>query len=137
MAGKKNKTIFIVDDDSFFSNLLTHGIEKKLGIKVRSFLEPMSLFLDLTKGETADLIFLDYNFEGYDNSSLTGLEILKKIKMINPLQTVIMVSGETDPEILMKSTREGAYGYIVKSELSFSTIINLIRNYYYKSGNEI
>lgn len=136
MKDKKTGTVFIVDDDPFFIALMARGIET-LHIKVKRFLNPESLFEALMTEEKPDIIFLDYNFGGYDRADLDGLEILKKIKQRNPLQTVIMVSGEKDPGILVKATQAGAYSYLVKSEYLFTMMTDLLRNYYYKTGYDI
>ena len=56
-----------------------------------------------------DVVLLDIRMRG-----LGGVEVLKRIRAMDPTIPVIMVTAADDP-VLIRETREiGAYGYLVK-----------------------
>jgi DNA-binding NtrC family response regulator len=129
-----NKNIYIVDDDNFFNNLFSNSIESQLKLNVSCFKNTKSCLAVLKDRNFPEIIFLDYNFSRYDDAEINGIDFLQEIIKLNPNQQVIMVSGNYDLEVLLKSKKEGANGYIIKSANSMNAIINLLRNYYFKKG---
>ena len=75
------------------------------------FLKILSDFLKGYRNSDSRKIILDYEFDKGPN----GLEVLKKIKMINPLAVVIVVSGQDDLEKAVETLRQGATDYFVKT----------------------
>src|SRR5687767_9916049 len=77
--------IAIVEDNELYNHLLTTGLknhikslhdEGKLNIQVDSYTNAKIAFAELDS--SVDILFLDY----YLGDSMTGLEILKKIKQL-------------------------------------------------------
>lgn len=130
-----NKSVFIVDDDTFFNNLFCNSVQSQLKLNVSCFENTKSCLSVLKDGQLPDIIFLDYNFSRYDDAEINGIDFLHEIIKINPNQCVVMVSGNYDLEVLLKSKQAGAMGYIIKSGNSMNAIINLLRNYYFKKGH--
>jgi len=56
-----------------------------------------------------ELVLLDIALSGTD-----GIELLKRIRSINPTSRVIMVTGNIDPALARKSLELGALAYIDK-----------------------
>ena len=56
-----------------------------------------------------ELVLLDIALPGTD-----GIELLKRIRSINPTSRVIMVTGNIDPALARKSLELGALAYIDK-----------------------
>lgn len=127
-----NNIIFVVDDDVFFNNLFEFSIHNQTKLKVVSFKNPMECLLQLKKGFEPEIIFLDYNFNRYDEAYMNGLETLKFIKKHYPKLNVVLVSGNSAQEILIKTQMEGALNYFIKSNNSINGIINFLRNYYFQ-----
>ncbi len=65
--------------------------------------------LDIISGREVDLVFLDYRMPGED-----GLEILKKIRQVEPGVPVIMITAHGSFETIIEATSLGAYDYIEK-----------------------
>jgi DNA-binding NtrC family response regulator len=111
MATYSDLKIFIVDDD-IFSLTLYNQFLKNLGYNnVTSFTGGDECLEHM--GANPQLIFLDYNMEG-----LNGVEVLKRIKQLDPSIIVYMITGKESAEVAAEALKEGAGDYIVKSSLS-------------------
>jgi DNA-binding NtrC family response regulator len=111
MAVYPDLKIFIVDDDIFCLTLYNQFL-KNLGYSnVTSFTGGDECLNHMDAGP--ELIFLDYNMEG-----LNGIEVLQKIKAINPNIAVYIITGKEDPAVAVDAINKGAVDYVVKSSLS-------------------
>jgi DNA-binding NtrC family response regulator len=81
--------IFIVEDDSITSKVLTEALRKEKNFEVLPLFSGKELIEHLT--EEPDVISLDYYLPDY-----TGTELFKKIKNYNPSIPIIIVSGQQD-----------------------------------------
>jgi DNA-binding NtrC family response regulator len=117
---KNLSKIFIVEDDAFYASLLKNEIIKnKLG-HVESFSTGESFMDNLYK--MPDIVLLDHNL-----GSMEGIDILKKIKSINPNIQVILLSAQDKMRIAITSLKYGAYDYVEKNDFAFDRIIALIK----------
>ncbi len=85
--------------------ILEDAFDKKWGytfIKVRERIE---------KEERIDIILLDMRF---DDIERYGLEILERIKLHFPELTVLMLSSETDENVIKQCEELGAKRWVVK-----------------------
>ena len=57
-----------------------------------------------------DLVLLDIALPG----GMDGMALLKRMRAINPTSRVVMVTGNTDPELARQVLELGALGYIDK-----------------------
>jgi len=102
--------IVIVDDDPVFSMMLQDYLLSSENLKCELFLNGND-FLKNYKANDVRKIILDYEFrEGPD-----GLFILEKIKALNPLASVIIVSAQDNLEKAVETLRKGATDYFVKT----------------------
>ena len=133
MLTKNQKVrIAIVEDNELYNHLLTTGLKNHLtSIPVNGILEVEICSYTNAKtalteiDETFDIVFLDY----YLGDSVTGLDILKKVKQLNPACKVIIVSqikSSKTQEVL----NEGADDFIYKDPVA-------IRTSCYKAANII
>jgi len=65
--------------------------------------------INLLKNNRIDLVYLDYRMPGED-----GLEVLKRIKAIDPDTYVVIITGYGSVETTIRSMSLGAYDYIEK-----------------------
>lgn len=111
MAIYPDLKIFIVDDDIFCLTLYNQFL-KNLGYSnVTSFTGGLECLNHMDTGP--ELIFLDYNMEG-----MNGIEVLQKIRSINPDIAVYIITGKEDPKVAKEAMDKGAVDYVVKSSLS-------------------
>jgi len=102
----ENSLIFIVDDEPTTRRLISHWAEK-YGYKVKSFEGGEQCLEALSEGP--DVVCLDIMMPGLD-----GIEVLKRIQMIDPELPVIMVTARDSLEVAVEAMRQGAYDYIPK-----------------------
>lgn len=110
----------MVDDDHYSLNLYGKKI-KTLGLRDVHLISTASECLERL-GEKPQLIFLDYYLD-----EVSGSEVLKKIKCLDPTLHVVMVSGQSDVEIILEALRFGAFDYLIKGEGEMEKMGNLIR----------
>src|SRR5216117_1488778 len=56
-----------------------------------------------------DVVLLDIRMRG-----ISGVEVLKRIRTMDPTIPVIMVTAADDPVVIRETREIGAYGYLVK-----------------------
>ena len=105
-----NYRILVIDDTRVI-RLSVKTIFEKLGVEVLELDSVEDLFLSVWKYHRIDLLFLDIDLPGMD-----GLTALEKIKQERALAKVpvIMLTGNSDPQIVKKAIRAGIAGYVRK-----------------------
>lgn len=99
--------ILIIDDDQDICLLLKKYLSKK-GFEafiVGSGKEAE----DWLKHNEADLVLCDFKLPDY-----SGLEMLQKIKIINPEIQVIIITGYSDVRVAVEALKRGAFEYVTK-----------------------
>jgi len=105
-----DKLIFFVDDEPMFINLMEYTFKCKSGYDVRTFsngtdcLENMHL--------NPDLVVVDFFLNCSD--SLTGMDIVRKIKEVRPETLLVFLSGNDDTEVINEAKAMGVEQYILK-----------------------
>lgn len=112
--------IFIVDDDIFYQNIIEYYINSLGYTDVKKFNDGIS-FLECLS-ENPDVVFLDCIME-----TLTGYEVLKKIKRFNPNIQVVMVSSQEEIQTAVDTLKHGAFDYIEKSKLNKKNIKRILK----------
>ena len=101
--------IFIVEDDKIFAKMLSYHLSLNPEIQTEMYFSGKDFLDNLYK--RPDMVSLDYNLPG-----LSGMEILDKIKKIDPDLPVVIVSGQQDISTAIALFKKGVYDYIVKDE---------------------
>jgi ActR/RegA family two-component response regulator len=107
-----NCPIAIVDDNLSFSLILSDYLLDECNLHSKKYTNGDDFINEYVAGDDR-IIILDYDF-GKDNGP-NGLVILKRIKAINPLARVIMVSGQDNLEVAIETMRQGAVDYFIKT----------------------
>lgn len=106
----RNTEIAIVDDDPAFSFMLKDYLLTSGEMNSELFSNGKD-FLDKYQAGDNRKIILDYEF----NKGPNGLVVLQKIKQVNPMAVVIVVSGQDDLEKAVDTLRKGATDYFLKT----------------------
>jgi len=116
-----NYPIAIVDDNLSFSLILSDYLLDECNLHSKKYTNGNDFINEYVAGDDR-IIILDYDF-GKDNGP-NGLVILKRIKAINPLARVIMVSGQDNLEVAIETMRQGAVEWFIKTnKIVFPTIV--------------
>ena len=100
--------ILLVDDEMEFLDVLSERLGKRgfKAVNVSSGWDALEL---LKKQADFEVVVLDFRMPGMD-----GLETLKKIKEINPLVEVIILTGFSTVESGVEGMKFGAFDYLSK-----------------------
>jgi DNA-binding NtrC family response regulator len=105
-------TILIVDDDRDVQETARLYLKQKFSrIEV---LEHPSKVIPFMESADVDAILLDMNFGKGEMDGKTGMEWLKKIRSVNPLTTVIIITAYGDISLAVEAMRQGASDFVVK-----------------------
>ena len=106
----RHSELAVDDDDPGFSYLLKDYLLSAGPLRCALYANGDDFLREYHAGDERKII-LDYEFaEGRG-----GLEILKRIRDINPLAVVIMVSAQDDLEKAVETLRHGASDYFLKT----------------------
>jgi len=122
-TGIAETELIIIDDDPLFRLMLQDYLYETEEMGSELF-DNGALFLSKYKSDDKRKIILDYEFDkGPD-----GLEVLKRLKKINPMAKVIVVSGVDDLEKALETIRSGASDYFLKTNTTvFANIVCSIK----------
>lgn len=114
-------TIFIVEDDPFYGEMLKYHISLNPDYVVEKFETGKEFLNNLYKNPS--VVSLDYSLP-----DISGLEVLKKVNEFNPDLPVIIVSGQEDVSTAVNLLKHGAYDYFVKDDDTKDRIWNTLKN---------
>lgn len=124
MTDSKIITIFLVDDNALYLKDLEIAFSSKPYYNVITFatgelcLEQLSL--------KPDIIVLDYYLNSVKINAINGLETLIKIRSVNLEVPVIMLSTETNTEIVKNCLKHKANEFIIKDSVSLARLREII-----------
>ncbi len=122
----KEKLIFVVDDDKIIQNFIEYSIIGREGFTTKVFSKAEDCINNLDKNP--DCIILDHYYLGQDESLMTGLEALIKIRGINKSVPIIILSNNTDTELISTYIEKGATTYILKEGYFINNLWNTFDN---------
>jgi DNA-binding NtrC family response regulator len=129
MRKEKNR-IFLVDDDKLYLKMLEIELQDNNNFILETFTTGEVCLDNLSK--KPDVIVLDYYLDNLDKNAMNGIQVLDKIKLINPNIPVVILSCQDKIDVAIDCMHHFAFDYIVKSETAFvrlkkviSTIIHI------------
>ena len=108
---KRDKLIFVVDDDPFITTLVVKRFSSE-GYRIEAYDFGEECIEAMEK--RPDLIILDYYFTKQGHQVMNGMEVFDRIKEINPDVLVIMLSGQDRGELVLELARKGIDDYVIK-----------------------
>lgn len=99
--------ILIVDDNNDICLLLERFLGKQ-GYKTAS-VQRGDDGLTILRKESFDLVICDFKLPDID-----GLEMLRRIKVMEPTTAVIIITGYSDVRMAVQTVKHGAYDYVTK-----------------------
>jgi DNA-binding NtrC family response regulator len=105
--GMEGIRVLIVDDEEDFRITLANRLKKRKFAVLEA--EDGLRALEIIRTYPVDVAIVDIKMPGLD-----GLETLKRIKEINPLVEVIMLTGHASVESGIEGMKLGAFDYLMK-----------------------
>lgn len=112
--------IFVVDNNPVYLNILVQHISNLGCEKITTFNNGTDCLNSIA--EKPDIVFLNYKMD-----TLTGYDVLKKIKRHYPDIHVIIVSGQKDIRVAVAVLKYGAFDYIQKGDSEDKKIKDALR----------
>ncbi len=120
MQNSKNFLIFIVQDSIVYKDMIMGYLKSKKYHNIKTFKNGEECLKNIQL--KPDIIVLDYSFEG-----ITGLELMKKVKLDHPDIDFIFLSGQNDVEVAVNIMKMGAADYIVKNDKAPENLVDAIQ----------
>jgi two-component system chemotaxis response regulator CheY len=99
----------LIADDNHVSLDLLKGILASLGYHAIQRFKDGKSALTSYQNEKSDILFLDINMP-----LMSGLEVLKEVRALDPQAFVVIVSGESSADNIKECLMHGAQGFVVK-----------------------
>jgi len=113
--------IFVVEDSEWYNKLLVYTLSLNPDYEIKSFFNGND-FLNCLH-ESPDIITLDYRLP-----DMTGLELLDKIRQGNSEAQVILISEQSDINMVVTLLKMGVVDYITKSDDIRERLLNTVKN---------
>ncbi|GAB4406091.1 MAG: sigma-54 dependent transcriptional regulator [Bacteroidia bacterium] len=114
-------SIFVVEDDDFYRELLVFNLETDPDYEVLAFDTAETFLQNLAR--RPDMVTLDYRLP-----DMGGEELLKLVKEFDPEIEVVIVSEQKEVETAVKLLRMGAYDYLSKEGDNRDRLLKLAQN---------
>jgi DNA-binding NtrC family response regulator len=118
---KNEKSIFIVDDDPFWTAVLSQVLSNLGYENLVTYNNGADCIADLP--DDPALIFLDYQME-----DMNGLEVLKLIKDRNPSIGVIFCTAHEDLGVAIDAMKYGSFDFLLKANATKEEVSSIIDN---------
>ncbi|MGD8370644.1 MAG: sigma-54 dependent transcriptional regulator [Syntrophobacterales bacterium] len=120
MTEEVKDRLLVVDDETDMLHLLQRSIRQDLDCEIDTATSGKEA-LRLLERKNYDLALVDIRMSGMD-----GIELLERVKQINPWMTVVMMTAHGVVELAVKSIKKGAYDFITKP-FDHAELIHLLR----------
>lgn len=119
MKLQNSKRTFIVDDDPFWTAILTQMLSDLGYTNIITFENGAECLKNLHLNP--NLIFLDYQMEDMD-----GIEVLQKIKEYFPRIGVVFCTAHEDLSVAVNAMKYGSFDYLLKSNATKKEVVNIL-----------
>ncbi|KAA9333294.1 sigma-54-dependent Fis family transcriptional regulator [Hymenobacter busanensis] len=117
-------TIFILEDNDWYRELLAYRLNQNPDYTIRSFGSAKACLDHLTQTqERPDLITLDYSLPDGQ-----GDDVFKRLRVPLPDVPILVVSAQEDVSTAVGLLRQGAYDYLVKDEDTADRLWHSVHN---------
>lgn len=116
----RKSMIYVVDDDHDVLTSLRFLLETE-GFEVRTFRSGSAL-LGSSIRQNADCLIVDYKMAGID-----GLELAQRLRRLNVITPIVMITGYPDDNIAAKASSAGVGQVLLKPYLE-DNLVECVRN---------
>jgi DNA-binding NtrC family response regulator len=103
----KSRRLLVIDDEVIVGKRL-HQVFGKMGFKVEVFDSPLPA-MQAAAADPFDIVVTDLKMAGMD-----GMEVLTRVKQLNPATRVIIITGYAQPETEEEAFNKDVFDFIPK-----------------------
>jgi CheY-like chemotaxis protein len=118
---RATKKIFLVEDDRTYAGFIQRSLENtgKYSISVLETAE--SCLSELEKNNVPSVLVIDYYLPG-----MNGIELYSHIRKKFGSLPVIMLSSNSDPNLVLEMVKKGIRQYVIKNENTIASLLALL-----------
>ncbi|MBK6525056.1 MAG: response regulator [Crocinitomicaceae bacterium] len=130
IAPERTGIIFIVEDNPMYAKALESSIRASFPemAQVKTFPVGETCLLDLRRNP--DVIIIDYFLDSKYDDAETGLEIIRQIRDEKPDVNIIVLSSQSEIDVVVEAVEKYNCSYVKKDEEAFYKVEMLIANMY-------
>jgi DNA-binding NarL/FixJ family response regulator len=123
---KKTGIIFIVEDNPMYAKTLESSIRASFPLvsEIKTFPVGETCLMELHRNP--EVIVIDYYLDSKYDDAETGLEIIRQIRAEKPNVNIIVLSSQSEIDIVIEAVAKYNCSYVKKDEDSFSKVELLI-----------
>jgi len=110
--------VFLIEDRADYRNSIRNILNERSDLRCSGTYVSFEEARDHITDELPEIILLDIELPG-----LSGVEAAREIKMLSPKTEILMLTAFDNNDLIFRSLRNGASGYLLKSE----SPMNLLR----------
>ena len=118
-----DKLLFFVDDEPMFINLMEYTFKCRSGYNVKTFYSGEECMENMYL--KPDLVVVDF-FLNSGDSQMTGMDLVKRIKEINPATFLVFLTGNDDDAVINEAKNLGVEKYILKDGYFIDNLIECV-----------
>ena len=115
------KKIFLVEDDEIYASFIKKKLEKTDKYVIDVYSNAEHCLQELNHAAKPDIIIIDYFLPG-----MNGIELYSRIKESFESMKLIMISSNTDPNLVVDMVKKGIRNYVIKDVNVFESLVALI-----------
>jgi DNA-binding NtrC family response regulator len=119
MQKTNNPLIFFIEESTIYKDLILGYLQSNKYTNIKVFKTGDECMNQLHLNP--DIFILDYSSEG-----ISGLELMRKVKVSHPETDFIFLSGQNDVEVAISIMKLGAADYVVKNDKSPARLVKAI-----------
>lgn len=99
--------LLVVDDEPIVGKRLKQ-VFGKIGFEIETFTDSASALAAMAE-KSFDIVVTDLKMEGID-----GIEVLKRVRAMNPETRVIIITGYASPDTAELAQQQGVFAFLAK-----------------------
>lgn len=99
--------LLVVDDEPIVGKRLKQ-VFGKIGFEIETFTDSASALAAMAE-KSFDIVVTDLKMEGID-----GIEVLKRVRTMNPETRVIIITGYASPDTAELAQQQGVFAFLAK-----------------------
>ena len=126
----KSGIVFIVEDNPVYSKTVEAFIKANFPQVKEVKIFPVGETCLTELNRKPDIIIMDYFLNSKYFDAETGLEIIKKIRAQKPEVNIVLLSAQTEKEVMLEAVKTYHCSYINKDDQAFVRIEEIIGEFY-------